>query len=97
MPHTPGPWQVGIGVVLKRSPNKQDRHIAEILWKDEQAEANARLIAAAPDLFAAIKWLRRLGVGVPCDADELKAAVAACDAAIARAEQAQSSAVEGEQ
>jgi hypothetical protein len=52
--HTPGPWHLGeptIGnqMVLK-SPG---RSIARVMHCDE-AEANARLIAAAPDLLIAL-------------------------------------------
>lgn len=37
----------------------------------DQAEANARLIAAAPDLLAALKWMTAL-LNDPChDADEM--------------------------
>lgn len=61
--HTPGPWHVrGFKVWedLFRS-NERRGIVAEIAisWRDsEEAEANARLIAAAPDLLEALEALR---------------------------------------
>ena len=59
--HTPGPWQVE-GVPKGRRP--WVGRIAEGRWAalacgytDEEAEANARLIAAAPDLLASLERL----------------------------------------
>jgi hypothetical protein len=61
--HTPGPWYP---VTLDASPDHAwaiDSELVEIArlseWPDNQteAEANARLIAAAPDLLAALESL----------------------------------------
>lgn len=56
--HTPGPW-----FVASRSAGAHvNADKSEVAWlrsymgvQDEQIEANARLIAAAPDLLAALK------------------------------------------
>ena len=61
--HTPGPWHP---VTLGASPDHSwaiDSELHEVArlseWPDNQAEAeaNARLIAAAPDLLAALQSL----------------------------------------
>jgi hypothetical protein len=65
--HTPGPWEV------KRQINGEDFYIAdgpnfdvcEIIVgharSQEAAEANARLIAAAPDMLEFLQALNRIG------------------------------------
>lgn len=62
MPHTPGPWRIGDvranGEVLIHG----DRQIVASAiqgHREYTAEANARLIAAAPDLLDALEELRR--------------------------------------
>jgi hypothetical protein len=62
--HTPGPWQVdqdGAGWYIESNPER-DHSIAFGRWADQEEApdandneklANARLIAAAPDLLAA--------------------------------------------
>ncbi len=60
--HTPGPWRIieirGRAVILEP---EQDGHVCKISeWADEYAEeqeANARLIAAAPELLEALENL----------------------------------------
>ena len=48
--------------------------------------ANARLIASAPDLLDALRWLRAFWhPGSDHDTDEVQRALAAADAAIAKA------------
>ena len=56
--HTPGPWRVleqqytsGAWGVVSDDRNWPNQHVANI-----HGEANARLIAAAPDLLAALSW-----------------------------------------
>lgn len=54
MPHTPGNWQVAplskdTNVILSLTPEEK---IIATVWPPN-SEANARLIAAAPDLLAA--------------------------------------------
>jgi len=65
--HTPGPWnmvdedkRIAIGVGLVEGPNGYD--VAEVYNDDcprEVGEANARLIAAAPDLLEALQEVCR--------------------------------------
>lgn len=63
--HTPGPWNVlpwfapsGAEITTVQALN---RTVADCPGEDETAKANARLIAAAPDLLAALEaclpWL----------------------------------------
>lgn len=61
MTHTPGPWAVGFEGLrggtywcVSRSDAAEEIDIHE----DDNGEADARLIAAAPDLLAAAKELR---------------------------------------
>lgn len=70
--HTPGPWFLGEdlepnGACLSRAIMATDTFIGEVLFdddSDQMAEANARLIAAAPELLAALEgdidWLDAL-------------------------------------
>ena len=67
--HTPGPW-INVKTVVLAKP-KSDKHsgtkVAEAMFSDEpsehyvddkeEAEANARLISAAPELLAVLKEL----------------------------------------
>lgn len=64
MKHTPGPWTLGKGLytVREQSATGRDGFIARTHipgeWRardEEEQQANARLIAAAPDLLAAIE------------------------------------------
>lgn len=64
--HTPGPWLVqqegdGTWTVWTRQP-----HIGELAFVQDEdingsfpAEANARAMAAAPDMLEALKWIRK--------------------------------------
>ena len=51
--HTPGPWNVNdeVGLVIKHGDEAHD-------FVDMENGANARLMAAAPDLLAEVKRLR---------------------------------------
>ena len=55
--HTPGPWEVeGIGQVIVPARPPAWRTLADVYGEhgdEEQADADAHLIAAAPDLLAA--------------------------------------------
>lgn len=66
MKHTPGPWkwywrkedgEANCGVFSEKNPG-QAYAVARCprYQKKEQWEVDARLIAAAPDLLAALKW-----------------------------------------
>jgi hypothetical protein len=51
---TPGPWEIWGGTRIVTM--KPARSIAEVVGRSpEEGQANARLIAAAPDLLAALK------------------------------------------
>ncbi len=65
--HTPGPWIVTVdcGAHVIRGAEEQHQDLGtSYLWRDYvastwggESEANARLIAAAPELLAALKTL----------------------------------------
>lgn len=54
--HTPGPWFIGASLGIHT--NNGMPYIANVPTGrgDKQREANARLIAAAPELLAFAKW-----------------------------------------
>jgi len=81
--HSRGPWAVGI---------ETDDHEAQIISADGQhlatveqypLEANAHLIASAPEMLEALNQVERAWVG---DGIEMSAAVDSCLLAIAHAE-----------
>lgn len=53
--HTPGPW-AKFGSVI-RSLAGSDRKVADVRIIDAEGQANAKLIAAAPDLLEALEDL----------------------------------------
>lgn len=56
--HTPGPWEVKDGVLKCTGPyGKFLFRLVESPGTGSEAEPNARLIAAAPDMLAALKEL----------------------------------------
>lgn len=92
--HTPGPWnlwtgQTGAFEVYVGEPLRGDVIVQRHDWnhKAEESKANAHLIAAAPDLLAALKAMRHPDYGTPEDPSELThQARSIADAAIAKAE-----------
>ena len=83
--HTPGPWEESVlsdgteWTVI--GPNED---MLADLSQCDNAEANARLIAAAPDMFAALRqWAVAERMG---DAHITQSARASRDAAIAKAQ-----------
>jgi hypothetical protein len=59
--HTPGPWSLETLTTKagrdKRGLSGSDgKRICDITVYDDQADANARLIAQAPALLAALRW-----------------------------------------
>ena len=62
--HTPGPWAVLTGeFALYVTPAGGSRAIAQIPPVSQDAEANARLIAAAPELLEALQLLLDIELG----------------------------------
>ena len=62
MSHTPGPWfNIDDSFIRARFPHQNGEHVATV-WSHGAAQtaANARLIAAAPDLLAALVPLAHL-------------------------------------
>ena len=92
--HTPGPWTWGDGKVRSdevlplRNPAflyRENAIIAEVTLRDDNShQANARLIATAPELLNALKRLEQ-AITHPDKAEQF-AAVEAARAAIAKAE-----------
>lgn len=57
--HTPGPWHVGEDGDMVWGPKHKGSHVlvANVPFsKDPRVEADARLIAAAPTLYAVVKY-----------------------------------------
>lgn len=96
--HTPGPWAVYKG---QSRLNQRVKHLAKVCIVDKddpvavtyghtlsEAKGNARLIAAAPELLAALKDLRGKVQAHPTHSNDkaMRDRLARCDAAIARAE-----------
>ncbi|WP_182422394.1 hypothetical protein [Aureimonas sp. ME7] len=90
--HTPGPWEIeGTGCILRTKTGVNDRGgmtggvgIAQFFGLHKPDEADARLIAAAPDLLEALRELR--GWMPPAGDDRIDASLRKADAAIAKAE-----------
>ena len=90
--HTPGPWEfygdnnyggtVEIGPRLTVSVDRADRFDSSMAINREEMEANGRLIAAAPDLLAALEALCPKVLSGTSGMDE---AIAAAESAIAKA------------
>lgn len=84
MPHTPGPWYRNINakypVFAGDAPNHS--HVASILQggrhgiSSDEAEANLRLVAAAPELLDALKsalsWITVLTETSPSNAEDMR-------------------------
>lgn len=98
--HTPGPWTVestGMGysvrgdgnghcVVFTNTASCSKAALRRSISKDEEESANARLVAAAPDLLEALERItRELGVPQPGYPQPVANAVEIARAAIAKA------------
>ena len=89
MPHsfTPGPWETlkfsQHGLQTDFAMVKVGKRVHMIGYSDED-KANASLIAAAPDLLAALRGLRAafIGTSVEVQADAMRAARAAINKAV---------------
>jgi hypothetical protein len=90
MSHTPGPWQVmDNSRTLLHVERQEDGEAVCSVPRGKKGAANASLIAAAPDLLAALKALRGDSWRHTVDwgpRDERHAIEEQCDAAIAKAE-----------
>lgn len=62
MKHTPGPWRIEQGIYIMPPENSTQFSICKMggIQREESRKANARLIAAAPDLLAAAKRAQEL-------------------------------------
>lgn len=77
--HTPGPWAAGRAIpedgAVSRIVRAGDDHIAVVMDLEDAAQEaadNARLIAAAPELLAALNALLNLSVKGHALADRLQ-------------------------
>ena len=74
--HTPGPWTFdnGIGFIRTDTSPYGEWAVAKVNIVRAEAKANARLIAAAPDLLETVKRLREMcadfGAKTACDIAE---------------------------
>jgi hypothetical protein len=97
--HTPGPWQIaapkgnGTAHMIWRNDEGPDSAAEtntnhKIIARDVHNAGDARLIAAAPDLLAALKGLYETGApdGLALTADEIQARFDAARAALAKTE-----------
>lgn len=75
--YTPGPWFAD-GIFIETEGGIAGRHIATVASKTKESQANAVLLAAAPELLATLK---RLAYG-DHTSDDVNAAISA----IAKAE-----------
>jgi hypothetical protein len=85
--HTPGPWkrQFAAGAHVIRA-NGTSRSLAQVLHDGPEDEANAALIAAAPEMYAALVGLMRASGSLTGNPDMDYRWEAAARAAIAKAE-----------
>jgi hypothetical protein len=97
--HTPGPWEVEKGfrgplggpqetpyvAVLKDYGDGSHDVIADVCRQGEHTEANARLIAAAPDMLAELENIAFWLLSPATDANTLKAISLNIHAVIAKA------------
>jgi len=93
--HTPGPWKVSIfGDIETEKTDEYGIAIRRIAYDEgclgggnEEDQANARLIAAAPELLeackAVVKWAEVFG---PITSENIEPFIQQCGAAIAKAE-----------
>ena len=82
--HTPGQWYASGDEVLIDMGDRSHLVATVANWS-EDTEAYARLIAAAPDLLAALIELRKVELEDAADASGILSLRAKADAAIAKA------------
>lgn len=88
--HTPGPWKpveshTGDWYIAQANDDGAIGEVYADAGGSEDAEANARLIAAAPELLEAAKEIVRTGLGDEAMHGDQREAVALIIAAIAKA------------
>ena len=85
MKHTPGPWEKRHSYGIEINIFAGDDLVAvAYAWEGQKGNANARLIAAAPDLLAAcVEFVRK----VECGEARSKRSYAQMKAAIKKAEE----------
>lgn len=93
--HTPGPWHVNTLEVVPLSIHAAHGHVATVSTGSmgecelEECEANARLIAAAPEMIHALELahvaLARRGCGCDCENMPAPCVMCAVETAIAKA------------
>jgi hypothetical protein len=84
--HTPGPWEATVDGFIGHTCPDGDWYVIAAMSHDrapETVNSDARLIAAAPDLLAAIKDI--VAASDANDGDSLANAIQASRAAIAKA------------
>lgn len=82
--HTPGPWTLNDARSTRVDliDTQQGHAVGEIVWVDVRNPADARLIAAAPDMLETLRDI----VGMLTDANDMRAdALHAARTAIVRA------------
>lgn len=91
--HTPAPWYNEDDQISAQVPGDGESYIAPICyldldWTDEMNTSNARLIAAAPELLEALKWiLDCCELNLDDMEENTRASIKIARAAIAKAEQ----------
>lgn len=71
--HTPGPWKTECGQVFNSTASGWvSEYVAKVNEVSKCSEANARLIAAAPELLEALEWAVKLmsGEAVPAGCEQ---------------------------
>lgn len=94
--HTPGPWEAdnneGYSIWRIVGTRNDGRHslLAEVIGDCAETDANARLIAAAPDMLAVLREIEGTPASMVNDAESLRHTIKAIQhiarTAIARAE-----------
>lgn len=78
--HTQGPFRIidlrhqkngQLRIISEAYPLEGTNEIANVIARNVNAEANARLFSAAPELLEAIKIALRVGVARLCEVEEI--------------------------
>lgn len=85
--HTPGPWRghdMEDDAIVAGRPGAEVANVGNSCFRDNRA-ADRRLIAAAPELLAALTELERVTLDVGTPREQYEAAFSSARAAIAKA------------